>query len=218
MSDPSHFMIQWGYPAIFFFVFLGNLGLPVPEESVLMLAGFLVWNGDLKFLIATAIGIVSAVSGDNFGYWLGYRYGTKTALRYRRWLFITPEGAKRMQAYIERYGAKAVFLARFFPGARFMAGPLAGTVSMPFRKFFIANLLGTLACVPLMVSLGYALAIGLDGVVRRFERVFGRLEYIALLLIVFSSLLILGWRVLKTKREQVSLHAGGRKIWNLLRQ
>ena len=123
-----------------------------------------------------------------------------------------------MRAYIERYGAKAVFLARFFPGARFMAGPLAGTVSMPFRKFFIANLLGALACVPLMVSLCYALAIGLDGVVRRFERVFGRLEYIALLLIVFSSLLILGWRVLKTKREQVSLHAGGRKIWNLLRQ
>src|SRR6266545_1209543 len=154
MSDPSHLMIQWGYPAIFFFVFFGNLGLPVPEESVLMLAGFLVWTGDLKFSMATAIGIVSALSGDNFGYWLGYRYGTKAGLRYRRWLFITPEGAKRMRAYIERYGATGVFLARFFPGARFMAGPLAGTASMPFRRFFIANLLGALAYVPLMVALG----------------------------------------------------------------
>lgn len=200
MSDSSNLIIHWGYPAIFFFVFLGNLGLPVPEESVLMLAGFLVWNGDLKFVIATAVAIVSAVSGDNLGYWIGYRYGTKAALRYRRWLFITPDRASRMREYIDRYGATGIFLARFFPGARFMAGPLAGTASMPFRRFFIANLLGTLAYVPLMVALGYGIGVGLGDFVRWIERVFGRLEYVALLIIIFSSLLILGWRVLKPKR------------------
>ena len=106
----------------------------------------------------------------------------------------------------------AIFLARFIPGARFMAGPLAGTASMPFRRFFIANLLGALTYVPLMIALGYGLAIGLGDFIRRVERVFGRLEYILLLVIVFSSLLILGRRVFKTKREQVSLQAGGRKI------
>jgi membrane protein DedA with SNARE-associated domain len=205
MSDPSHLIVHWGYPAIFFFVFLGNLGLPVPEESILMLAGFLVWKGNLKFLIATAIGIAGAISGDNFGYWIGYRYGAKAALRYRRWAFITPDLASRLRDYIERYGATAVFLARFFPGARFMAGPLAGTAYMPFRRFFIANLLGALTYVPLMVTLGYAVSIGLGDFVRRFERVFGRLEYIALLFIIFSTLVILGWRVFKIRREAAQL-------------
>jgi len=209
MSDASHILIYWGYPGIFFFVFLGNLGVPVPEESILVLAGVLVARGDLKFLIVTTIGVVSAVSSDNFGYWLGYRYGTKAAWCYRRLALITPARASKIREYVDRYGATGIFLARFFPGARFMAGPLAGTASMPFRKFFIANLSGALAYVPLMVVLGYGIGSGLAEFVRQVERVFGRLEYVAALLVIFSSLLVLGWRVLKTK-EAFPLRSSGK--------
>ena len=209
MSDPSHLVVHWGYPGIFLFVFLGNLGFPVPEESILVLAGVLVARGDLRVLIVTAVGIVSAVLSDNFGYWLGYRYGTKATWCYGRLAFITPARASRMREYMDRYGAMGIFLARFVPGARFMAGPLAGTTAMPFRKFFIANFLGAIAYVPLMVVLGYGIGIGLAEFVRQVERVFGRLEYIAALLVIFSSLLVLGWRVLKTK-EAFPLGSSGK--------
>ena len=47
----------------------------MPEETILVLAGYMCWRGELQLPIVLAIGIVSAVGGDNIGYWLGHRYG-----------------------------------------------------------------------------------------------------------------------------------------------
>jgi membrane protein DedA with SNARE-associated domain len=197
MTDPSHLLQHWGYPAIFFLVFFGNLGLPVPEETVLSLAGFLVWKGELQFLITTGIGIAGAVAGDNFGYWAGRHLGVRAALRYGRFVFITAGRVARMQGFMSRYGAAGIFLARFFPGIRFLAGPLAGTSSMPYRKFFIANFCGAVIYVPLMVSIGYGVGIGLG---EKLKKV-GQFEYIGLLLIAATALLILAWRALRYQQR-----------------
>ena len=56
---------QWGYAAIFVIVFLGNLGLPVTEEGVLLLSGYLVWKGRLRFVVVVIVGVLSAALGDN---------------------------------------------------------------------------------------------------------------------------------------------------------
>jgi hypothetical protein len=50
MWVPTQLIEHWGYWAIVVFVLLGNLGIPVPEESILVLAGYLVWQGDLRLL------------------------------------------------------------------------------------------------------------------------------------------------------------------------
>ena len=197
MTDPSHFLQHWGYPAIFLLVFLGNLGLPVPEETVLTLAGFLVWKGELHFLITTGVGIMSAIAGDNFGYWIGHHLGARAALRYGRFVFITAERVARMQGFMSRYGATGVFLARFFPGIRFLAGPLAGTSSMPYRKFFFANFCGAVVYVPLMVSVGYAVGLGWGEQLRQL----GQFEYMGLFLIVATAVLIFAWRGVRYQRR-----------------
>lgn len=195
--DPSPFLEHWGYPAIFVFVFLGNLGFPVPEETILLLAGYLVWKGKLIFEVTTAVGIVSAIAGDNFGYWVGHRYGARALLRYGRWLFITPDRIDRMQRFMTRYGIAGIFLARFLPGLRFMAGPLAGTTSMPFRRFFLANLCGAVIYVPLMVMAGYGVGFGLGELFYRYESLLGGFDRVILGIIGLSALGILGWRVVR---------------------
>ena len=58
---------HWGYLAIFTGVLLGNLGIPVPESSILWVAGFLVWKGRLALVPVLLVGIVAAVAGDNCG-------------------------------------------------------------------------------------------------------------------------------------------------------
>src|SRR4029450_7697160 len=70
MSDLPALIGHWGYIAIFVTVVLGNIGLPVPEETVLAVAGYLVWRGELNLIAVLIVGIVSAVAGDNLGYWL----------------------------------------------------------------------------------------------------------------------------------------------------
>jgi membrane protein DedA with SNARE-associated domain len=68
MSGLALLVEHWGYAAIFAAVVLGNAGLPVPEETVLTLAGYLVWRGDLRLWLVLIVGIVSASVGDNAGY------------------------------------------------------------------------------------------------------------------------------------------------------
>jgi membrane protein DedA with SNARE-associated domain len=48
MPDLTELIGHWGYGAIFLIVILGNVGVPVPEETILVLAGYLVWKRELR--------------------------------------------------------------------------------------------------------------------------------------------------------------------------
>lgn len=71
MPELSDLITQWGYLAIFITVILGNLGVPVPEEAILVLAGYFVWDQQLWLPAVLVVGIVGATAGDNIGYWIG---------------------------------------------------------------------------------------------------------------------------------------------------
>jgi len=196
MPNPSELINHWRYLAIFVVILAGNLGIPLPEEAILMLAGYLVWKGELWLPTVLAVGIVSAVIGDNLGYWVGRSYGRRMVERCGHWLLITSERFNSAQRFLARYGTIGVFIARFLPGLRFMAGPLAGLVRLPFGSFLTANLLGAVIYVPLVVAIGY----GLGDFLEPFEQVVGRVEHIVLITIAVCMLIILGWRALRAQR------------------
>src|SRR5438552_11241064 len=160
MPDVSQLITDWGYAGIFLVVILGNIGVPVPEETVLAAAGYLVWSGRLQLVPVLIVALVSAVAGDNFGYWLGRRYGRAAVERYGRWL-LKPARVVVAESFVSRYGALAVCVARFVGGFRFLAGPLAGAAGLPFRSFWCGNLLGAVLFVPSGVGIGYAIGYGL---------------------------------------------------------
>src|SRR5262249_50588335 len=58
MPDINQVISDWGYAGIFLVVILGNIGLPVPEETVLAVAGYLVWSGRLQLLPVLIVGLV----------------------------------------------------------------------------------------------------------------------------------------------------------------
>src|SRR5712691_1017984 len=62
LIDPGELIGHWGYPAIFVLVLLGSVGIPVPEESILVVGGYLVWRGQLRLPLVIAIGILSATA------------------------------------------------------------------------------------------------------------------------------------------------------------
>ena len=67
MPNLSQLIDAWGYGAIFLIVVLGNVGLPVPEETVLTVGGYLAWQGQLRLPVVVVVALVSAVAGDNMG-------------------------------------------------------------------------------------------------------------------------------------------------------
>jgi membrane protein DedA with SNARE-associated domain len=196
--DMGELLGHWGYLAIFFAVLLGNVGLPVPEEMILSLAGYLSWRGELWLPIVLAVGILSAISGDNLGYWIGRRYGCVAIERYGRRLLLTPQRLDFARDFVARYGFIAVFLARFVPGLRFLTGPTAGAIGLRFPVFFISNVLGAALYVPIAVAVGYAIGYGAGDSIERLRRIAGEVEHIVLIVVLLATGVFLArrwWRV-----------------------
>jgi membrane protein DedA with SNARE-associated domain len=200
MPDLTPLISHWGYLAIFLFVLLGNLGVPAPEESILVLAGYLVWQGRLRLPLVLVVGILSAIAGDNLGYWVGRRYGQEAIERYGQRMLLTPARIEATQHFVTRYGAFGVFAARFIPGVRFLAGPLAGSTGLRPLHFVIANALGAMIYVPTMIAAGYAVGYGLGDYVKEIERVVGRAEHVVLIVAILLTVALLARRMLRGGR------------------
>jgi membrane protein DedA with SNARE-associated domain len=194
MPDLNKLVTQWGYAGVFVVVILGNIGLPVPEETVLAVAGYLVWSGRIQLLPVLLAAIVSAVVGDTLGYWLGRRYGRAAVERYARWL-LTPARMVLAESLIRRYGAVAVCGARFVSGLRFLAGPLAGALGLPFRSFLRGNAVGAVIFVPYAVGIGYAIGYGLEPYMTRIQHVLGGIGQIVLLVALVVVAALCSWLV-----------------------
>src|SRR5207245_4128444 len=195
MPDINQLITDWGYAGIFLVVILGNIGLPVPEETVLAVAGYVVWSGRLQLLPVLVVALVSAVAGDTFGYWLGRRYGRGTVERYAHWL-LKPGRVVVAESFVSRYGALAICVARFVGGFRFLAGPLAGAVGLPFRSFFRGNLLWAVLFVPYAVGFGYAIGYGLGPYIAHVQHALGGIGHMALLLAIILVVVLVAWRTI----------------------
>lgn len=123
--------------------------------------------------------------GDQLGYWAGREGGRRFVLRWGRYLFISPERLARAEAFFERHGGKAVFLARFFSGLRVFGALVAGTSRMRWGSFLIYNVLGGAIWATAVVLLGYFLGSSLGLVERWLGRATLVLALILALVIAF---------------------------------
>jgi membrane protein DedA with SNARE-associated domain len=189
----TEWLDTWGYLGIFLLVFVGNFGVPVPEETVLLVAGFMAGRGDLDLGKLYLVGIVSAVIGDASGFAFGriggQRLFERLALRFR----FVRDRYGRLQDFFAIHGSKAVFMARFVAGARFLAGPMAGAAGMPFLRFLGWNVLGALTWCSLVVTVGYLVGDELGWVIFTAHRA---AHWIALGLgvVLLAAALLFYWR------------------------
>jgi len=151
----TELLSTWGYLGVFLFVFIGNLGIPVPEESVMLVAGFLAGRSILDLTTVYAVVVASAVTGDCCGFLIGRTGGQRLILRLSANFSAIRNRYDRLQVFFQAHGSKAVFMARFVTGIRFMAGPMAGAAGMPFLRFLGWNFLGAVVWCTLVVTIGY---------------------------------------------------------------
>jgi undecaprenyl-diphosphatase len=151
---------HWGYLIIFLGAMLESaafLGVIVPGESLVLVAGFFAAQGllDLDGLIVVVA--IGATLGDSIGYELGRRLGRPGLLRYGGRFGLHKARLDRAEAFFARHGGKSVFLGRFVGFARALVPFLAGSSRMPYRQFLPYNAMGAILWSIAVVLLGYFL-------------------------------------------------------------
>jgi membrane-associated protein len=184
------FVADYGYWAVALALLSESAGIPVPGEITLLLASFLAYSEHqlhLGWIIVVAT--CAATVGGDLGYALGYYGGRPLLDRYQSFLRISPAALKRGEQMFARYGAAAIFFARFVFGMRVFAGPLAGVLRMRWRAFTLFNFLGAAVWVTCIASAGYLFGQNWRSMVRAMHRF-----NIAVLIVAAAVILFLWWR------------------------
>jgi membrane protein DedA with SNARE-associated domain len=149
-------VVHYGYWAIAATLLLENGGVPVPGETILLMASFLAYSEhELQLPWIIVVATIVTTAGSSLGFAVGHYGGRPLLTRYQS-VFGVPENTiVRGESLFAHFGAIAVFVARFVFGMRVLAGPLAGALRMPWRKFLLWNFLGAAVWVTVISNVGY---------------------------------------------------------------
>ena len=184
------FIADYGYWAVALALLSESAGIPFPGEVTLLVASFLAYSEHqlhLGWIIVVAT--CAATLGGDLGYALGHYGGRPLLDRYQSFFRIPAATLKRGEEMFERYGAAAIFFARFVFGMRTFAGPLAGVLRMPGRTFAVFNFLGAAVWVTFIASAGYLFGHHWRSLLRAMQRF-----NIAALIIAGAVILYWWWR------------------------
>lgn len=149
----------WTYLILFLIIFC-ETGLVVtpflPGDSLLFATGALAakYPGEpLNVGLVFAILTIAAILGDSLNYTIGSFLGKK--MIEKKIPFVKKEYIEKTHQFYEKYGPKAIVLARFVPIVRTFAPFVAGIGKMSYRTFFIYNVVGGIAWVSIFIFGGY---------------------------------------------------------------
>jgi membrane protein DedA with SNARE-associated domain len=181
-------LLLYGYPVLALTLFLGAVGLPLPDGVATTVAGSLAAQGRMDWIWAGTIAVAASILGDAAGFALGRLLGREVLERHGRWLGYTPARQVRVQSLFDRWGSLTVFITRTFMSyLSSVASLLAGMSQYRLSKFLAIALVGRLIWTASYLGLGYG--IGSD-----WEAAVGFLTDLSLLLL--SSVLLLGTGVI----------------------
>jgi len=149
-------LVHYGYWAVAALLLLESAGLPLPGESILLLASFLAYSEhELQLPWVIVVGTLATTVGGELGFALGRHGGRPLIERYQHVFSVRAESLAKAERLFDRYGPATVFLARFLFGMRVLASLLAGALHMPWRKFTVFNFLGAAVWVTVICGAGY---------------------------------------------------------------
>jgi len=156
-SETLHaWLTEYGYWALMAALLLESAGIPVPGETVLVLASVIAAkHAGLSLQWIIVVGTFAATLGDNLGFAVGTWGGRPLLNRYGKLFHIPEASIQDAQSRLQQHGGIAIFVARFLPGVRVVAGPVAGVLHLPWKKFVLFNFLGASTWVTTIASAGY---------------------------------------------------------------
>lgn len=186
----------WGYVLLFLLCLLeasAFIGLFIPGETALLIAGVLAHEDKLSLSVAIACAVVGAILGDSLGYEIGRHLGPR--LRSSRLGRTVGEHRwEKALDFVRRNGGKSIFFGRWIGVLRALVPAIAGDARMEYKRFLLWNVLGAIVATPAVILLGYVAGESYEVVEKRL----GQITYVLVGVVVGFFVVR---HVLKKRRE-----------------
>jgi len=196
-------LVRWGgYVVLTAIVFTETgllIGFFLPGDSLLITAGLVAATGALDIWWLNVFLVAAAVAGDSVGYTIGARIGPRLFTREKSWLF-NPRHVVRTREFYARHGAKTIVIARFVPIIRTFAPVVAGVGEMPYRRFLLYNVAGSLGWVLSMTWAGYLLGNVVPNIDRHI--------HIVVIVVIVLSVIPIAVEIIRERRRQSTPSTG----------
>ena len=150
-------LLHYGNIALFFLLAFGILALPIPDETLLLTAGFLIAKTQLNGAHTIMAAYLGAMFGITGSYLIGRFGGAFLLEKYGPRIGITEQRVARTRLWFKRIGMWALFFGYFIPGVRHLTGYLVGSVRIEYQKFALFAYSGALVWSSTFLTIGYAL-------------------------------------------------------------
>ncbi len=197
MVETLSFVEQFSYLGLFTLLVLGTLGFPFPEDSILILNGFLVARGVVDPLVATFVVYAGLLITDYSLYWVGRTYGRGVLKITRFRKIMTPEHLSRLEVKFRKWGGFVVFFGRFLLGVRAQVFLAAGVLRLSRVKFLIFDGLSAAVMVVFWGAVGFYGGLGIQAVQEKARRI----EHVAMIIFFLIITAAAVYFYVKNKRK-----------------
>jgi membrane protein DedA with SNARE-associated domain len=188
-------LLLYGYPVLFGSVLLGSLGLPIPNNLLILAAGGFAAEGELDLVAVVAVVLAAAVVGDCIVFGVAWSLGERAVVRHGARVGLTET---RMAAARRRFGGwvgLSVFMTRWLlTPLAVPAGALAGIGRYPPAVFLTCVVAGEALWIGLFVGLGYLFGDSWSGILETVQDSVGIVLGLALMAAALGLLLFVGRR------------------------
>lgn len=198
MSLIMSYVAQYGYLAMFALLSLGFLGVPVPDETLVMTFGGLTAKGHFVFWLAYLVAVLGSLCGMMLSYTLGRMIGKPLLHRYGKWIWITPSRLEKTEAWFSKFGNWSVLFGYFIPGVRQVTSYLSGVYQLSLRVYITYATLGAVLWCGTFMFIGRAVGHRWHRIVPFFHGHRHLIYLLSFIVVVLSIAGVIFWK----KRKQ----------------
>jgi membrane protein DedA with SNARE-associated domain len=196
MSAFLNWILQWltqyGYLGLFALLVLGIVGLPIPNETLLVFSGYLISRGRFHPILTFVTAFLGSICGISFSYLIGRTLGRNVAVRFGKPFGITHKQLDRVHLWFQKTGEWFLAFGYFIPGVRHVTALVAGISHLNFMAFALFAWSGALVWVAAFLSLGYFVG-------ENWQQAVGFIEKYTYLVVVLAGLIAFGYWWLRRK-------------------
>jgi membrane protein DedA with SNARE-associated domain len=186
------------YGFLLFWLAAESVGVPLPDEAVLLTVGFLAHEGTIQLAPAMACAAAGAVIGASVSYTVGLRLGRPVVARIAARVGIKGERLESAEGWMRRRGGVGVFITRVLPIARNVASYAAGIAAIPPKVFYPAMVSGSVIWCVTVLAVGDTVGSHY----RSILRVGSRSVLVAVALVVVGVIGWLAWSWLRRRQTR----------------